>query len=117
MSETMEGASYDSLKGSGQGMYRMRWLKIDSGTTIARGALLAGGWDGSGTHVHLATSVDTTGSELFIAAKDVNEKEERVTGYGSGVFNRSAIKLNEGLKLEDFELEMRRQDLLLTEEI
>lgn len=117
MNETMAGVAYDSLRAGLEGMYRVRWLEMDSGTTIERGALLAGGWDGTSVKVHLATESDTTGSELFIAAKDKEENESALTAYSGGTFNRSALKVSEGADIKAFELELRRQGICLTEVI
>lgn len=115
MNETMTGACYDSLMGGAEGRYDLNWLKTSSDTTIERGALLAGGYDGSDVTVHLATASDTVDTGLFVAAHTKPAGLEFLTGYSSGVFNRAAIKLGEGLKVEDFELELRRQQIRLTE--
>lgn len=113
MNETMVGASYDKLLAGDEGLL-LRNVRIASDTTVERGALLAGTFDGTGTTVHLATTADTVGSELFIAATD-SASVEVITAYESGRFNRSAVKST--VPLSGFELEMRKQGLRLTEVI
>ena len=114
MNETMVGAVYDSLIGGTAPMI-VRNVKVSSDTTIERGALLAGAFDGSDVTVHIATAADATnGNELFIAATD-DEGVTVTTAYASGQFNRSAIKTT--LDVNKFEGEMRRQNIILTEVI
>ena len=115
--ETLVGAVFDSLMGGAHVDSSVRAVKISSDTTVERGMLLAGVYDGSDVTVHIATAADATnGSGLFIAYGD--DSNDTVTvAYDNGLFNRSAIKLSEGLDIGNFELEMRRQGLLLTEVI
>ena len=112
MNGTIEGASYENLLAGDGGELLTRNVRISSETTVERGMLLAGSYDGTGTTVHLATAADTVGKELFIAASD-SASIEVITAYESGRFNRSAIKTT--VPLSGFELEMRKQGLRLTE--
>lgn len=114
MNGTLEGASYDNLLAGDGGELLTRNVRISSDTTVERGALLAGGFDGTGTTVHLATTADSVGAELFIAAAD-SASIEVITVYDSGRFNRRAVKTT--APLGAFEGEMRRQGLRLTEVI
>lgn len=110
MNGTMEGARYENLLAGAE--YLTRNVRISSETTVERGALLAGTFDGTGTTVHLATAADTVGKELFIAASD-SASIEVITAYEAGRFNRSAIKTT--VPLSSFEPELRRQGIRLTE--
>lgn len=111
--ETLIGAEYDSLMGGASIDTRVRNVKISSDTTIVRGQLLAGAYDGSDVTVHIATAADATnGNELFIAATD-DEEVTVTTAYSSGEFNRSAILTDEDIN--EFEGELRRQGIMLTE--
>ena len=112
MNETVRGAAYDNLLVGEE--YLLRNVRISSDTTVERGALLAGAYDGTGVTVHLATGSDTAGKELFIAATESGSMEV-IEAYESGRFNRSAIKTTAPLR--GFELEMRKQGLRLTEVI
>ena len=112
-SETMSGASYDTLIG-GVGVMRLVNVNVSSDTELERGALLAGGWDGTSVTVHLATATDTANCDMYIAASD--EASVTVTNaYSKGVFNRAAIKVGEGLNVRDFEHNLRLNNILLTE--
>ena len=110
MNGTIAGAWYDNLLAGEDVLTRN--VRIASDTTVERGMLLAGKYDGTGTTVHIATAADTVGSELFIAASDASSIEV-VTVYEAGRFNRSAIKTT--APLGGYELEMRRQGLRMTE--
>ena len=110
MNGTIEGASYDNLLAGAEVLTRN--VRISSDTTVLRGALLAGSYDGTGTTVHLATAADTVGKELFIAASD-SASIEVITAYEAGRFNRSAITTT--VPLSSFEPELRRQGIRLTE--
>ena len=115
--ETLVGAVFDSLMGGAHVDSSVRAVKMSSDTTVERGMLLAGVYDGSDVTVHIATAADATnGSGLYIAFAD--DSNDTVTvAYDNGLFNRSAIKLTAGLDIGNFELEMRRQGLILTEVI
>lgn len=114
MNETLNGVSYDSLVG-GTPATRLRNVKISSDTTIERGALLAGAFDGSDVTVHIATAADATnGNELFIAAEDATSVSV-VSAYTSGEFNRLGIKTTPDVRA--FEGELRRQGIYMREEI
>ena len=115
--ETLVGAVFDSLMGGDHVDSSVRVVKMSSDTTVERGMLLAGVYDGSDVTVHIATAADATnGSGLYIAFAD--DSNDTVTvAYDNGLFNRSAIKLSAGLDIGNFEREMRRQGLILTEVI
>ena len=112
---TMAGATSDSLLGGAEQAVLIRNVKITSDTTVVRGALLAGAYDGTDVTVHLATAADATnGNELFIAAND-DASVSVTSAYTQGRFNRSAIQTTVDVK--KFEGELRRQGIQLTEGI
>lgn len=108
----MEGARYEHLESEGGSKFTRNVL-IDSGTTLERGMLLAGVGSGSDVTVSMAGAGDTD-SALYIAASDASGSSV-ATVYERGRFNRSGIKLAEGVTLEPFEGELRRQGFVLTE--
>lgn len=115
--ETLPGASYDSLIGGAEIPLFNRNVLVSSDTTLERGMLLYGTGLGSDTTVQPVTATNPTwGIPLFIAAEDCSG-ETRTTVFTNGRFNRSAIKLSEGVQLEPYELEMKSQGLYLTEAI
>ena len=113
MNETLVGATYDSLLAGSEVATFIRNVKVSSETTVERGALLAGAFDGSDVAVHIATAADATnGNQLYIAATD-DASVSVTSAYTSGWFNRSAIKTTVDIKA--FEGELRRQGIKLTE--
>ena len=111
----MNGVRYDSLLGGTEQPTYIRNVKISSDTTVERGTLLAGTFDGSDVKVHVALAADATnGSELFISTEEAAGASV-IGAYESGVFNRSAIKSAGDVRA--FEKEMRRQGLWLKEEL
>lgn len=113
---TMPGASYDSLIGGAEVPIFNRNVQVSSDTTLERGAILAGVGIDSDMTVHLATSADTVGRMLFIAAEDV-EAQTATTVFTSGRFNRTALTTESDTSVADFEAELRRQGIYLTEVI
>lgn len=116
MNETMVGANYEVLECGTCAPVIIRNMIVSSDTTVERGMLLAGMWDGFDVTVGAATAADTAGgTDLYIAVRDEPTGSTVTSGYANGVFNRHAIKVGEGLKVEMFEHEMRKQNMILTE--
>ena len=115
--ETLPGAGYDRLIGGAEVPLFNRNVLVSSDTTLERGMLLYGTGVGSDTTVQPVTNANPTwGIPLFIAAEDC-AGATRTTVYSNGRFNRSAIKVAEGVELGSYELEMKSQGLYLTEAI
>ncbi len=115
--ETMPGAEYERLTGGAEVVRLTRNVVIGTDTTVLRGALLAGLEQGTATTVHWATSADASNdAALFIGAESVSG-ETLATVYESGRFNRGGLILQDGVSLTDFELPLRRQNIILTEVI
>lgn len=108
----MEGVRYEHLESDGGSKFT-RNVQIDSDVTLERGMLLAGCGSGSEVTVSIAGAGDTD-SALYIAACD-GSGTSVATVYERGRFNRSGIKLAEGVSLEEYEGELRRQGFVLTE--
>lgn len=115
MNETMVGATYDNLEVGTLAPLIVHNVACSSDTTIERGMLLAGEYDGSNVTVAHAALPDTVESMLYVAMRDEEEGSTVTSVYVNGVFNRKAIKLDEGLNIRMFEKSMRMQNLQLVE--
>ncbi len=111
---TRDGIKRDELMGGADGIpVSIRNIEVSTDTTIQRGMLLA-----SATTFGVfapATSSDTS-KVLVIAENDfVADSDHTVTqAFTSGKFNREKIILDESLNIDDFEVELRRQNIILT---
>ena len=116
MNETMTGANYEVLECGPCAPVIIRNMLVSSDTTVERGMLLSGLWDGYDVTVSAATGTDTAGgNDLYVAMRDEPAGATVTSAYANGVFNRKAIKVSAGLKVEAFEHELRKQNIILTE--
>lgn len=84
-------------------------VEVESGTALTRGMILAGGVSGYAP----VTSSDTTKS-LVVVAYDAEADASVVSVYSEGKFHREKLIYDDSVDLDDFETEMRRQNLYLT---
>lgn len=111
--ETRDGIKRDELMGGADGIpVSIRNIDVASDTTIQRGMLLSA----SSTFGVFAPAADTSTKVFVIAEKDfVADSDHTVTqAYTSGKFNREKIILDENLNIDNFEVELRRQNIILT---
>lgn len=85
-------------------------VEVDSGTALARGTILAGTVGGKYAPI---TSGDTS-KDLVIVTYDADADSSVVSAYSEGKFHREKLIYDDSLDLNDFETEMRRQNLILT---
>lgn len=85
-------------------------VEVESGTALTRGTILAG--EVGGKYAPL-TSADTSKS-LVIVAYDSESDSTVVSAYSEGKFHRERLIYDDSLNLNDFETEMRRQNIILT---
>ena len=83
-------------------------VEVESGTALTRGTILAGTVGGKYAPV---TSSDTA-KDLVIVTYDADSDASVVSAYSEGKFHRE--KLIHSVDLNDFETEMRRQNIILT---
>lgn len=88
-------------------------IKVAADAEIKRGDLMAG--DNPTAEFHLATSSDTAVT-LCIARDNFTASSDCAvtTAYTGGVFNREKIRLDAGADINNFEAELRRQNIELT---
>ncbi len=112
---TYETAEYDNLLGGGDGVpVELVNVKLASGTEVKRGEILAADTP-KGTFAAVSSTSDAekflvVAAENFIAASD----SVVTSAYRSGKFNREKIILAEGLDANNFEKELRKQNIILT---
>ena len=108
------GIVRDELCGGADGIpMSIRNIEVGSDTTIQRGMLLSS----DKTFGTFAPVADSDTAKVFvIAEKDfAADSDLKVTqAYTSGKFNREKIILDENLNIDDFENELRRQNIILT---
>lgn len=85
-------------------------VEVESGTALTRGTILAG--EVGGKYAPL-TSADTSKS-LVIVTNDADSDSSVVSAYSEGKFHREKLIYDASLNLNDFETEMRRQNIILT---
>ena len=85
-------------------------VEVDSGTALSRGTILAG--EVGGKYAPL-TSADTSKS-LAVVTYDADSDSTVVSAYSEGKFHREKLIYDDSLDLNDFETEMRRQNIILT---
>lgn len=104
----------DELFGGGDGIpVSLRNIEVASDTTIQRGMLLAS--DKMFGTFSLATNSETSRVFVVAASGFTSTSDSFVTqAYSSGKFNREKIILGENLNLDDFEPELRKQNIHLT---
>ena len=109
-----EGVARDELMGGADGIpVSIRNIEVASDTTIQRGMLLCS----PSTFGVFSQPADSDTSKVFvIAEKDFTaDSDLKVTqAFSSGKFNREKIILDESLNIDDFENELRRQNIILT---
>ena len=117
MMETMVGASYDELLAGPEEPTMTAFVRVSSDTTVERGTLLACNWNNNVLYGAEVKAADATNGSHLLVGTGEQESSTVVTAYWDGRFNRNALKLPAGVNLQDFELELRRQNILLTEAI
>ena len=109
------GIGFDDLFAGPEERVMTKNVKAGNGAEIKRGMLLA---DNGGVAAPVtAADTDTT---LFIASEDFEADSNTgvvTTVYTSGRFNRSKIKVGEGIDINDFEEPLRKVDIILTDVI
>lgn len=85
-------------------------VEVESGTALTRGTILAG--EVGGKYAPL-TAADTAKS-LVIVANNADSDSSMVSAYSEGKFHREKLIFDDSLNLNDFETEMRRQNIILT---
>lgn len=85
-------------------------VTVDSGTALLRGTVLAGEVGGKYAPI---TSGDTA-KDLVIVAYDSDADATVLSAYSEGKFHREKLIYDDSLNLNDFETEMRRQNIILT---
>lgn len=83
-------------------------VEVDSGTVLTRGTVLAGTVGGKYAPI---TSADTS-KDIVVVTYDAESDASVVSAYSQGKFHRE--KLIHSVDLNDFETEMRRQNIHLT---
>jgi len=108
------GIGFEDLFAGPEERVMTKNVKVKSDAQIERGMLLA---EGSDSVVAPATVSDTD-KPLFIASEDFEVGSDTgvvTTVYTSGRFNRSKIKVSEGVDINKFEEPLRKVDILLTD--
>lgn len=112
---TRDGIKRDELVGGADGIpMSIRNIEVGATAEIERGMLLASA-DVFGTFAPVTSKSDAS-KVLVIAAEDFTADEKHLVtqAYTMGKFNRERIKLADGLNIDDFENELRRQNIHLT---
>ena len=107
------GQEWDNLFAGPEIKVMNRNVKVANDAKIERGMLLAEN-DGIAAP---ATAADTD-TTLFIASENFEADSDTgvvTTVYTSGRFNRSKIKVGEGIDINDFEEPLRKVDIILTD--
>ena len=109
-----DGIKRDELCGGADAIpMSIRNIEVASDTTIQRGMLL-----GSPTTFGVFSQpADSDTSKVFVIAKEdftANSDLKVTQAFSSGKFNREKIILDESLNIDDFENELRRQNIILT---
>ena len=114
--EVFEGVKRDELQGGCEVPVRIWNVNVGASAAISRGDLLCG-TSMSGIFSVVGGASDAS-KILTIAATDLTADSLGGVAqvYSSGVFNREKITFggNSALKVEDFEPELRRQNIHLT---
>lgn len=102
----------DGLHGGGDG-FPLETKNITVNANILRGMILASATP-DGTY-SLATAADTD-KNLVIASEDFTFDSDHTvtTAFSSGKFNQNKLTLSVGVDIKDFELALRRQNIILT---
>lgn len=111
--DVTDGVKLDELMGGPEQVVSIRNIEVGSDTAIQRGMLLSA----DKTFGEFAPVEDSDTAKVFvIAAADFQaDSDLHVTqAYSSGKFNREKVILAEGLNIDDYENELRRQNILLT---
>ena len=114
--EVFEGVKRDELMGGSEIPVRLYNVNVGASAAIARGDLLCG-TSMSGVFAPVGGASDAS-KILMIAAENYTADSlgGAVTAYSSGVFNREKISFggSSTLKIEEFEPELRKQNIHLT---
>ncbi len=108
------GLEWDDLVAGPEEKIRFKNVKFGSNAVIERGMLLA---EDSDSVVAPATASDTN-KPLYIAKSDFEAGSDTGvidTVFSRGLFNRSKIKVSEGVDINDFEEPLRKVNILLTD--
>ena len=109
-----DGIKRDELCGGAEQLMSIRNIEVAADAEIKRGTLLAS----ATTYGVFApvTSASDTSKVLVIAEKDfAADSDHSITqAYTEGKFNREKIILKSDLNIDDFENELRRQNIFLT---
>lgn len=85
-------------------------VAVDSGTALLRGTILAGTVGGK----YAPITAGDTAKSLVVVTYDADSDSSVVSAYSEGKFHREKLIYDATLNLNDFETEMRRQNLILT---
>ena len=105
-----EASTFDELLAGPEQAVSVINVEVDSGTEITRGTILAGEVGGKFAPL---TSADTSKS-LIIAADNFDSDSTVISAYSQGKFHRERLIYDENIDLNDFETELRRQNIILT---
>lgn len=105
--ETCEG---DNLLAGPEENVEIINVKVESGTALIRGTILAGEVGGK----YAPVGASDTAKSLAIVTHDADSDSTVVSAYSAGKFHREKLIYDDTLDLNDFETEMRRQNIILT---